>query len=163
MLLFSESVLKLNYFQSLFHVTNIGLIMFHLHSLKEPPPKKMCETINSTSDIQSRIAVSSNPTTCWPVDSQPSCRAQYNGTIPTCGFQLSKKALCQTELAHFSPSGFRNFLGCIIMSKAILSCFICMQQNVKSNLRAARSKNVCFISKGRWRDSRSIKCLSATK
>ena len=27
-------------------------------------------------------------------------------------------------------------------------CFICMQQNAKSSLRAARSKEVCFISKG---------------
>ena len=38
--------------------------MFHLHSLREPPPKKkkkMCETINCTRrsyNIQSRIAVS---------------------------------------------------------------------------------------------------------
>ena len=27
-------------------------------------------------------------------------------------------------------------------------CFICMQQNAKSNLRATTSKEVCFISKG---------------
>ena len=39
-------------------------LMLHLHSLKEPPPKRLCETINFTShDIQSRVAASSNPTT----------------------------------------------------------------------------------------------------
>ena len=35
----------------------LRLMMFYLHILKEPPTKKMCETINSTSEV------SSNPTT----------------------------------------------------------------------------------------------------
>ena len=29
--------------------------MFHLHSLKEPPPKRMCETINFTSEEEATI------------------------------------------------------------------------------------------------------------
>ena len=87
----SQSVFNVKVFKIL------KLIMFHLHSLKVPPPKEMCETVNSTSDIQWRIAASSNPRTCWSVDSQRSCRDKYNGTIPTCGFQLSKKASWETE------------------------------------------------------------------
>ena len=35
---------------------NISLIMFHLHSLKEPPPKRMCETINFTSEVEATIS-----------------------------------------------------------------------------------------------------------
>ena len=30
--------------------------MFHLHSLKEPPPKRMCETINFTSEVEARMS-----------------------------------------------------------------------------------------------------------
>ena len=83
--------------------------MFHLHSLKEPPPKRLCETINFTShDIQSRVAAPSNPTTSWSVDSQRSCRDQYNGTIPTCGFQLSKKH-CGKQNRAFQSKWFSEF------------------------------------------------------
>ena len=30
--------------------------MFHLHSLKEPPPKRMFETINFTSEVEATIS-----------------------------------------------------------------------------------------------------------
>ena len=30
--------------------------MFHLHSLKEPPPKRMCETINFTGEVEATIS-----------------------------------------------------------------------------------------------------------
>ena len=30
--------------------------MFHLHSLKEPPPKRMRETINFTSEVEATIS-----------------------------------------------------------------------------------------------------------
>ena len=30
--------------------------MIHLHSLKEPPPKRMCETINFTSEVEVTIS-----------------------------------------------------------------------------------------------------------
>ena len=30
--------------------------MFHLHCLKEPPPKRMCETINFTSEVEATIS-----------------------------------------------------------------------------------------------------------
>ena len=35
-------------------------------------------------------------------------------------------------------------------------CFICMQQNARSNLQAARSKEVCFISKGFFKLERGV-------
>ena len=81
--------------------------MFHLHSLKEPPPERMCETINFTSEVEATI--SSRESQPLPiqrqvdqsVDSLRSSRDQYNGNIPTCGFQLSKKALWPTE-SHIS-------------------------------------------------------------
>ena len=31
--------------------------MFHIHSLKEPSPKRMCETINFTSEIEATISI----------------------------------------------------------------------------------------------------------
>ena len=73
--------------------------MFHLHSLKEPPPKRMCETINFTSEVEATISSHElhPPPIQRQVDSQRSCRDQYNGTTPTCGFQISKTALWQTE------------------------------------------------------------------
>ena len=77
--------------------------MFHLHSLKEPQPKRMCEKINFTSEIEADL--SNQGSQPLPIqrqadqfsDSQRSCRDQYNETIPTCGCQLSRKALWQTE------------------------------------------------------------------
>ena len=30
--------------------------MFHLHFLKKPPPKRMCETINLTSEVEVTIS-----------------------------------------------------------------------------------------------------------
>ena len=30
--------------------------MFHLHSLKEPPPKRMCETINFANEVEATIS-----------------------------------------------------------------------------------------------------------
>ena len=77
--------------------------MFHLHSLKEPPPKlRMCETINFTSEVEATISSqeSQPPPIQRQVDQSTASEAvqiKYNGTIPTCRFQLSKKALRQTE------------------------------------------------------------------
>ena len=85
----------------------------------------------------------------------------YTLRVLVTSYQLSwlytrstKKNIVANRIAHFNPSGFRNFPGYTIMSKAIL-WFICkVQQNAKSNLRAARSKEVCFISKGfsNWKE-----------
>ena len=73
--------------------------MFHLHSLKEPSPKRISETINFTSEVEATISSHElhPPPIQRQVDSQRSYRDQYNGTIATCGFQISKKALWQTE------------------------------------------------------------------
>ena len=56
------------------------------------------------------------------------------------------------RIAHFKPICFFVFfefpwLHYNEQSDSVL-CFICMQQNAKSSFRAARSKEVCFISKG---------------
>ena len=78
--------------------------MFHLHSLKEPPPKRMCETINFTSEVEATISSpeSQPPPIQRQVDQSTASEAVEinitDGTIPTCGFQLSQKALWQTEL-----------------------------------------------------------------
>ena len=99
--------------------------MFHLYSLKEPPPKRMCETINFANEVEATISSQESqppPSQRQSVDSQRSCGDQYNRTIPTCGFQLSKKSVVANRIAHFNPRGFRNFPGFTIMSKAILCC-----------------------------------------
>ena len=76
--------------------------MFHLHSLKDPPPKRMCETINFTSEVEATI--SSQESQPPPIQRQvdQSTASEDNGTIPTCGFQLSKKALCPTPESRIS-------------------------------------------------------------
>ena len=86
--------------------------MFHLYSLKEPPPKRMCETINFANEVEATISSQESqppPSQRQSVDSQRSCGDQYNRTIPTCGFQLSKKSVVANRIAHFNPRGFRNF------------------------------------------------------
>ena len=103
-------------------------------------------------------------------------RDQYSGLkFQPADFNFPKKHILANQkpmllgkriAVHFSPSDFRNFTGWTIMSKAILCCvsFVCNKMQ-KSNLRAAWSKELCFVAKGfskwkkrRWRDSRSIKC-----
>ena len=65
--------------------------MFHVHSLKEPPPKRMCKTINFNSEVEATI--SSQESQPPPIQRQ----VDQSTAIPTCGFQLSKKALRHTE------------------------------------------------------------------
>ena len=62
--IFSESVLielfiefmNSSHFFMRHSFLNIGLIMFHLHSLKEPPPKKMCKAMNFTGEVEATIS-----------------------------------------------------------------------------------------------------------
>ena len=149
--------------------------MFHLHSLKEPPPKRMGGTINFTSEVEATISSqeSQPPPIQRQVDQSTASEAvEINITEP---FQPADfnfpKIIVANRIAHFNPvKWFSEFprLYYNEQSDSVLY-FICMQQNAKSNLPAARSKEVCFISEGfsnwkrRWRDSRSIKCLNATE
>ena len=100
--------------------------MFHLHSLKEPPPKRMCETINFTSEVEATISSQElqPPPVQRQVDQLTASKAvEINVTEP---FQPADfnfpKSIVANRIAHFNPSGFRNFPSYIIMSKAILCC-----------------------------------------
>ena len=64
----------------------------------------MCETINFTGEVEATISSqeSQPPPIQRQVDQSTASEAveiQYNGTIPSCGFQLSQKPLWQTELS----------------------------------------------------------------
>ena len=148
--------------------------MFHLHSLKEPPPKRMCETINFTSEVEATISSqeSQPPPIQRQVDQSTASEAvEINITEPS-NLRIStfQKSIVANRIAHFNPSGFRNFPGYTIMRKAILCCvsFACNKmQNQIFELPEVR-KSALFLKgfqtgKRRWRDSRSIKCLNATK
>ena len=98
-------------------------------------------------NIQSRVAASSNPTTSWSAREA----VEINITEP---FQPADfnfpKIIVANRITHFNPvQWFSEFpwLYYNEQSDSVL-CFICMQQNAKSNLPAARSKEVCFISEG---------------
>ena len=58
--------------------------MFNLHSLKEPPPKKMCEAINFTSEG----TISSQESQSPPIQ-------RFDSVA--------------NRIEHFNSSGFRNF------------------------------------------------------
>ena len=63
--------------------------MFYLHSLKEPPPKRMCETINFTREVEATISsqVSQPPSIQRQVDQSTASEAvEINITEP---FQLA--------------------------------------------------------------------------
>ena len=129
--------------------------MFHLHSLKEPPPKRMCETINFTSEVEATISSqeSQPPPIQRQVDQSTASEAgEINITEPfqPADFNFPKKP-CGKQNRAFQSKRFSEFprLHYNEQSDSVLF-FICMQQNAKSNLRAARlrSKEVCFISKG---------------
>ena len=149
--------------------------MFHLHSLKEPPPKRMCETINFTSEVEATI--SSQELQPPPVERQgdQSTASEAVKINITEAFQLADfifpKKHCGNRVAHsVNPSGFRSFPGYFIMSKAILCCvsFACNKmQNQIFELPEVR-KSALFLKgfqsgKSRWGASRTIKCLNATK
>ena len=148
--------------------------MFHLHSLKEPPPKIMCETINFTSEVEDTISSqeSQPPPIQRLVDQSTASEAvDINITEPSQpAYSTLQKSIVTNRITHFNPSGFRNFPGYTIMKKAILCCFsfACNKmQNQIFELPEVR-KSVLFLKgfqtgKRRWRDSRSIKCLNATK
>ena len=127
--------------------------MFHLHSLNEPPSKRMCETINFTSEVEATISSqeSQPPPIQRQVDQSTVSEAvDINITEPfqPADFNFPKKH-CGKQNRAFQSKWFSEFpwLHYNEQSDSVL-CFICMQQNAKSNLRAARSKEVCFISKG---------------
>ena len=129
--------------------------MFHLHSLKEPPPKRISETINFTSEVEATISSqeSQPPPIQRQVDQSTASEAgEINITEPfqPVDFNFPKKP-CGKQNRAFQSKRFSEFprLHYNEQSDSVLF-FICMQQNAKSNLRAARlrSKEVCFISKG---------------
>ena len=121
--------------------------------LKELPPKRMCKTINFTSEVEATISSqeSQRPPIQRQVDqstaseaveiniTEPFQPADFNFPKKHCGKQnraFQSKWLSEFPWVHYNEQ-----------SNSVL-CFIFMQQNAKSNLRAARSKEVCFISKG---------------
>ena len=76
--------------------------MFHLYSLKEPPPKKMCETINFANEVEATISSqeSQPPPSQRQVDQSTASEAvEINITEPfqPADFNFPKKALWQTE------------------------------------------------------------------
>ena len=125
--------------------------MFHLHSLKELPPKRTCETINFTSEVDATISSQeSQPPIQRQVDQSTASEAvEINITEPfqPADFNFPKKHSGKQYRA-FQSNWFSEFpwLHYNKQSNSVL-CFIFMQQNAKSNLRAARSKEVYFISK----------------
>ena len=151
--------------------------MFHLHSLKEPPPKRMCETSNFTIEVEATISSQeSQPPPIQRQVDQSTARGAVEIKItepfqPT-DFNFPKKH-CGKQNRAFQSNlffVFLNFPGYTIMSKAILCCvsFACNKmQNQIFELPEVR-KSALFLKgfqtgKRRWRDSRSIKCLNATK
>ena len=132
------------------------------------------EKINFTSEIEATISSqeSQPPPIQRQVDqSKASEDVEINKTEP---FQPADfnfpKSVVANRIAHFNPSGFRNFPGYTIMSKAIL-CYVSFacsnMQNKMFDLPEVR-KPALFLKgfqtgKRHWRNSRSIKCLNATK
>ena len=110
--------------------------MFHLHSLKEPPPKRMCETINFTSEVEATISSqeSQPPPIQRQVDQSTASEAvEINITEPfqPADFNFPKKH-CGKQNRAFQ-SGFWNFPGYTMMSKAILCCisFACNKMQIQ--------------------------------
>lgn len=98
--------------------------MFHLHSLNEPPPKRMCETINFTSEVE--VTISCQESQPPPIQRQVdhltvSKTVEINITEPfqPADFNFPKKH-CGKQNRAFQSKW--NFPGYTIMSKAILCC-----------------------------------------
>ena len=107
--------------------------MFHLHSLKEPPPKRMCETINFTSEVEATI--SSQESQPLPIQRQvdqstASETVEINVTEPfqPADFNFPKKH-CGKQNRAFQSKWFSEFpwLQFNEQSDSVF-CFICMQQ-----------------------------------
>ena len=120
--------------------------MFHLYSLKEPPPKRMCETINFANEVEATISSqeSQPPPSQRQVDQSTASEAvEINITEPfqPADFNFPKKR-CGKQNRAFQSKWFSEFLWLHYneQSDSVL-CFICMQLN----LQAARSKEVCFM------------------
>ena len=103
--------------------------MFHIHSSKEPPPKRMCETIKFASEVGSTIASqqSQPPPIQRQVDQSTASEAvEINITEPfqPADFNFPKKALWQTESRISIQVVFGIFLsGCSLMSQRICPVF----------------------------------------
>ena len=143
--------------------------MFHLHSLKEPPPKRMCEKINFTCELEATISSQESQT---EVDQSTASEAvEINITEPfqPADFNFPKKH-CGKQNRAFQSKWFSEFpwLHYNEQSDSVL-CFICMQQNANQIFEQPEVRKSALFLKGfqtgkrRWRDSRSIKCLNATK
>ena len=111
--------------------------MFHLHSLKEPPTKK--NAINFTSEVEATI--SSQESQSPPIQRQleqwtASQAVEINITEPfqPADFNFPKNH-CGKQNCAFQSKWFLEFpwLHYNEQSNSVL-CFICMQQNAKSNL-----------------------------
>ena len=111
------------------------VLVFYLHSLKEPPPKRMCETINFTREVEATISSQ--------VSQPPSIQRQVGQSTASEAVEINI-----TELFQLADFNFpKKHCGKQVefprlhyneQSDSVL-CYICMQQNAKSNLRAARS------------------------
>ena len=87
--------------------------MFHLHSLKEPPPKRMCETINFTSEVEATISSqeSQPPSIQRQVDQSTASEAvEINITEPfqPADFNFPKKH-CGKQNRAFQSKWFSEF------------------------------------------------------
>ena len=87
--------------------------MFHLHSLKEPPPKRMCETINFTSEVEATISSqeSQPPPIQRQVDQSTASEAvEINITEPfqPADFNFPKKH-CGKQNRAFQSKRFSEF------------------------------------------------------
>ena len=128
------------------------IISSHFFIVKNPP-SKMWETINFTSEVEATISSqeSQPPPIQRQVDQSTASEAvEINITEPfqPADFNFPKKH-CGKQDRAFQSKWFSEFLWLHYneQSDSVL-CFICMQQNAKWNFRAARSKEVCFVSKG---------------
>ena len=124
--------------------------MFHLHSLKEPPPKRMCETINFTSEVEATISSqeSQPPPIQRQVDQSTASEAvEINITEPfqPADFNFPKKH-CGKQNGAFQSKRFSEF-----------SWLHYNEQSDSVFLKGFQT------GKWLWRDSRNIKCLNATK
>ena len=108
--------------------------MFHLHSLKEPPPKRMCETINFTGEVEATISSqeSQPPPIQRQVDQSTASEAveiNITETFQPAHFNFPKKH-CGKQNHAFQSKWFSEFPWLHYnneQSDSVL-CFICMQQ-----------------------------------
>ena len=118
-------------------------ITFHLYSFKESPPKRSCQSITPTSEVQATVS-REEPS---PPIQQQTLGFRVTEPFQPANFRFPKK-LCGKQNRAFQSKWFLEFrwLHYNEQNDSVF-CIICVQQNAKLNLRAVRNKQLAFISK----------------